>query len=231
MSDKRIWEIDFLRAFSIITMILFHIAYDINEFTGIKINVDSGFWFWLGKSSALTFILLSGISSGFSRNSLKRGIKVFSLGMVLTAVTYAAVGQEYVRFGILHFLGICMIIYPALTRLPDPLLLILIHISFTAGFIFEKINSSFLFLMPFGIVNTDFYTIDYYPLFPYISFFIIGILYYKKFYKKSRSIFKFEIRSRYIEKISRYSIYIYMLQQPVILLIIFTVKLLKNKLY
>lgn len=231
MSDKRIWEIDFLRAFSIITMILFHIAYDINEFTGIKINVDSGFWFWLGKSSALTFILLSGISSGFSRNSLKRGIKVFSLGMVLTAVTYAAVRQEYVRFGILHFLGICMIIYPALTRIPDPLLLILIYISFTAGFIFEKINSPILFLMPFGIVNTDFYTIDYYPLFPYISFFIIGILYYKKFYKKHRSIFKFEIRSRYIEKISRYSIYIYMLQQPVILLIIFTVKLLKNKLY
>ena len=231
MADKRIWEIDFLRAFSIITMTVFHTAYDINAFTGMKINVDSGFWYWLGRSSALTFILLSGVSSGFSRNPVKRGIKVFSLGMIITAITYAAMGQEYIRFGILHFLGICMIIHPALIKLPDYLLLILVYCSFTAGFVFEKINSSISLLMPFGIVSTGFGTIDYYPVFPYISFFIIGILYYKIFYIKHKSIFNFEIKSRYIEKLSRYSIYIYLLNQPVILLIINLVKLLKNKLY
>lgn len=231
MLKKRIWEIDLLRAISIATMIIYHTAYDINEFTGMKINIDSAFWYWLGKSCALTFIFLSGISSGFSKNEVLRGIKVFASGMVITAVTYAAVGNEYVRFGILQFLGVCMVIHPLLIKLPDYILLMFSYLSFIAGFIFDKINSSLLFLMPLGIVNTGFSSIDYFPLFPYISFFITGILYYKLYYKNNRSMFKFELKSNLIEKLSSYSIYIYMLHQPVILLIINALKLSKNILY
>jgi hypothetical protein len=43
--------------------------------------------------------------------------------------------------------------------------------------------------------------------------------------------FKFELKSNLIEKLSSYSIYIYMLHQPVILLIINALKLSKNILY
>ena len=41
-----------------------------------------------GKASALTFIFLAGISSGFSKNTVRRGIKVLVFAMTITLITY-----------------------------------------------------------------------------------------------------------------------------------------------
>jgi len=66
-------EIDLLRTVAMILMVVFHLVYDLNEFAGLDVNYWSGFWYWVGRAAAWTFIFLSGISSGFSRNTIKRG--------------------------------------------------------------------------------------------------------------------------------------------------------------
>lgn len=216
MGNRRIWEIDFLRAIAIILMVIFHIVYDLNEFVGLDIDYLSGFWYWEGKTSALMFIFFAGISSGFSKNTVKRGIKVLIFAMVITLVTYIFFREQYIRFGILHLLGTSMILFPLLKKMNNILLLITaVFIALAAISIKSTLVDTGL-LIPFGVIYRGFATLDYYPISPYLSVFILGILAYKMYYYKGQSIFKFHYKNEYLSMISKNSLAIYLIHQPVL---------------
>ena len=226
MENRRIWEIDLLRAIAIILMVIFHTVFDLNEFVGIDINYLSGFWYWEGKSSALIFIFVAGISSGFSKNSAKRGIKVLVFAMVITLVTYIFFREQYIRFGILHLLGTCMIIFPVLKRINSLLLFISAAVIAFVAAPLQNILTDTSLLLPFGVMNRGFTTFDYYPLSPYLSVFILGVIAYKLFYYKKQSLFKFSYENKGISLISNNSLAIYLIHQPIIVAIIFAIKFL-----
>jgi len=216
LGNRRIWEIDFLRAIAIILMVIFHIVYDLNEFVGLDIDYLSGFWYWEGKTSALMFIFFAGISSGFSKNTVKRGIKVLIFAMVITLVTYIFFREQYIRFGILHLLGTSMILFPLLKKMNNILLLITaVFIALAAISIKSTLVDTGL-LIPFGVIYRGFATLDYYPISPYLSVFILGILAYKMYYYKGQSIFKFHYKNEYLSMISKNSLAIYLIHQPVL---------------
>lgn len=224
--NGRIIEIDFLRTLAIVLMIIFHIVYDLNAFVGIDINYQSGFWYWEGKIAALIFITISGISSGFSRAPIKRGLKVLGYGMIITLVTYMLFREQYVRFGILHLLGTGMILFPIFKKINMWILLLLsIAVFLTRSILAELLATTSLFI-PFGIMYEGFSSIDYYPIFPYISFFILGVLAYKIFYYKGKSLLNINYENRVITIISKNSLIIYLIHQPIILLNIYIFKLL-----
>lgn len=228
LENRRVWEIDFLRAVAIILMVIFHTIFDLNQFAGIKINYLSGFWFWEGKASALTFIFLAGISSGFSRNIAKRGFKVLAFAMVITLATFIFFREEYIRFGILHFLGVAMILSQLLKRINNVLLFIgTAVIALAATSINNAITDTSL-LLPFGVMYRGFATLDYYPLIPYLSVFILGILAYKLYYYKRQSIFKFRFENDYITALSKNSLAIYLMHQPIIIAVIYVSKSITN---
>ncbi len=216
MGNRRIWEIDFLRAIAIILMVIFHIVYDLNEFLGIEADYLSGFWYWEGKTSALMFIFLAGISSGFSKNTVKRGIKILIFAMVITLVTYIFFREQYIRFGILHLLGTSMVLFPLLKKMNNVLLFIsAVFIALTSISIKSTLVDTSL-LLPFGVMYRGFVTLDYYPISPYLSVFILGILAYKMYYYKGQSIFKFHYKNEYLSIISKNSLAIYLIHQPVL---------------
>lgn len=225
---KRIWEIDVLRTIAIILMTIFHMVYDLNEFAGININYTSGFWFWEGRISALLFMFIAGISSGFSKYSVKRGIKVLGLGMGITIVTYIFLREQYVRFGILHLLGTCMILFPYLKKLNNGLLLIMVAAITYASIPLNSITATTSILLPFGVMYGGFNSVDYYPLIPYLSVFILGIFAYKIYYYKKQSIFEFNYENQIITNISKQSLAIYVIHQPILVATIFLFKLLQN---
>ena len=221
VGNRRIWEIDFLRAAAIILMVIFHMVFDLNQFLGIDINYLSGFWYWEGKVSALIFIFLAGISSGFSRNTVRRGIKVLVFAMAITLVTYIFYRGQYIRFGILHFLGISMILFLILKRMNNILLFISAAvIAFTATPLKNAFAGTSL-LLPFGVRYRGFISLDYYPLSPYLSVFILGIIAYKMYYYKKQSLFKFCYKNEHISMISKGSLAIYLIHQPIIIAMIF----------
>lgn len=225
MTNKRIFEIDFLKATAIILMVIFHIVYDLNEFVGIGLDYTTGFWYWVGKISVLLFIFLAGINSGFSKRPIKRGTIVLGFGIVITIVTFVFLRDEYVRFGILHFLGVCMILFPYLKKLNNGILLIIaiaIIVSVNLSNVLAETSIITFFKDIFGGVPT----IDYYPLFPYISAFIFGILAYKIFYYKRVSILNLYLKNRAIYMVSKYSLFIYLIHQFIIIGIIFLFKFL-----
>lgn len=224
MEGKRIWEIDFIRAIAIILMVIFHIVYDLNEFVDINIDYQNGFWYWEGKVSALLFIFLAGISCGYSKNNVKRGIKVLAFAMVITFITYILFREQYVRFGILHFLGISMLLFPLLKRINNLFLFTSAMVIALAAAPLKSVLADTSLLLPLGVMYRGFTSVDYYPLSPYLSMFILGILAYKLYYYKKRSLFKFSYENEYISMISKNSLMIYLLHQPIIVGTIFFVK-------
>ncbi|SKA84903.1 Uncharacterized membrane protein [Caloramator quimbayensis] len=222
MGKNRIIEIDFIRSLAIVLMVSYHIAYDLKEFAGINIPYESNAWFLVGKTSLILFIFVSGISSIFSKNTTKRGFKILFLGMIITAITYIIFPKDYIRFGVLHFLGICIIIAPFLKRINNYLLFITAAFSLILGFYFDNIVSKTWILIPFGILYDGFSTLDYVPLFPYLSVYILGVLFAKKFYTEKKSLFNLDLDFRFISCISKNSLLIYIIHQPVIYFTIFT---------
>jgi uncharacterized membrane protein len=210
LSGNRIWEIDLLRALAIVLMVIFHLVYDLAEFVGLNINYMSGFWFWEGKISALLFIFLAGISSGLCRNTVKRGLKVFLFGMVITIATYIFDKEQYVRFGILHFLGVSMMLFPILNRVKNWGLAILAIISGLIAIPIDNTTLGTSLFLPFGFMYKGFVSMDYYPIFPYIGVFILGVIAYKAYYYKRKSLFQFSFENMAISIMSKNSLLIYL---------------------
>lgn len=215
-------EIDVLRATALVLMILFHLVYDLQVFAGIAIDHKATLWHFVGKTSALLFIFISGLANGFSKSPFKRGLKVLLCGMLVTVATYLFIPEEYVRFGILHFLGLTMLLYPLLNKLPSPLLLVLAVLSVIIGSWFKGQLLTTNLLLPLGLMYYGFTTIDYYPLFPYITATILGMLTYRQLYANHTKPFfsSFRLSFGLTRRLSKNSLLIYLVHQPLLLLII-----------
>lgn len=226
MRTKRYLEIDFFRTIALFLMISYHLIYDLDTWTSFPIDVDHVLWFSVGKLSALLFIFLSGVSSGLSHHPVRNGIRVLLWGLVISLATWIALPDQYVRFGILHFLGTTMILYPLFKKTPSFLLWILVVLFGGLGFFFSDQTTGFIALLPFGLTYPGFSTIDYYPLFPYGAVTLLGILFYRFHYSKENQadsprhrVFAF-LKNPFFQKISRHSLAIYLIHQPILLLLI-----------
>lgn len=237
---NRLKSLDALRTLAIMLMLTYHTAYDLREYSGFPIDYHSPFWSSVGKTSALLFMILSGFSAGLSKNPSRRGLQVFTWGMVITLATYIFMPKTYVRFGILHFLGIGMLLSPYLLRL-KPLVLLLIGVVIgITGHWAAAADVPHAWFLPLGLTYRGFSSIDYYPLFPYLSATIIGILIYKYYQHKygqhsaqtykqhSMPTYRSSLDSenaalaipkrwaRLIENLSKHSLAIYLVHQPLL---------------
>lgn len=227
MEEKnRIWEIDLLRGIAFICMVYDHIMFDLNEIFGLNIHTIDV----IGDFSAIMFMILCGISTTLSRNSIKRGIKVFCVAMGLTAVT-ATVDILFktkliIVFGILHLLGIAMILSYFVKKLPNILIPIISAIIYLISIPLRRIKYLGNILFMFGIHDNTFYSSDYYPLVPFLAFVFIGVFIGKVLYDEKKSLFSFNIKDNPISFIGKHSLLLYVVHQPVVLAILFaTIKI------
>ena len=110
-----------------------------------------------------------------------------------------------------------MILFPLLKRMSNVLLLISSVVIALAAIPIKSTLTDTNLLLPFGIMYRGFTTLDYYPLSPYLSVFILGVLAYKIYYYKRQSIFKFSYENENISMISKNSLAIYLIHQPIII--------------
>ncbi|MCK4968184.1 MAG: DUF1624 domain-containing protein, partial [Candidatus Aenigmarchaeota archaeon] len=120
----RFYELDLLRGIAIILMIFYHALYDLFYFADYSVNLWSGVFWFLGRTSAFLFIFIVGVcmtisysraKKHISRNKLflkyfVRGIKIFSLGLLITLFTYWYLPSGTIYFGILHFIGVSVVL-------------------------------------------------------------------------------------------------------------------------
>ena len=86
----RIPEIDFLRGLALLLMVWHHAMYDVRYIFGIDaFAFQDSYWFYrIGRPIVLAlFLLVSGISTRFSGNNLKRGLRMLLFAVIATVLT------------------------------------------------------------------------------------------------------------------------------------------------
>ncbi|MCM1055727.1 MAG: DUF1624 domain-containing protein [Bacteroides sp.] len=234
-AGKRVGFLDELRGFAIICMVIYHLMFNLNYVFGVDVPIFFEDWFDVIRDIfAGMFICISGIVCNYSSSNLKRGVQCFFIGMVFTFVTAFVTPSSADVFGILHCLGICMmtcgLLESVLKHIPPFVGIVVGAVLFMLTFNFSRgcsgIGNIFRYklpdvlystevLFPLGFPGKGFASLDYFPLFPWLFLFIAGS-FYGVYVKEGRAPkFFYGTRFKFFAAAGRYSIWIYVLHQPI----------------
>ena len=224
-SKPRIWELDALRGVCILCVIVVHFLFDLSFFGGLDLTLPAWYVFIQEYGGAI-FVVLSGVCVTLGSKSVRRGLIVFACGMLITAVTYGMYrlgmsgADVVVKFGVLHLLGVCMLIYPAFKKLPPAALALLGLAIAITGYAIRGVVVPQHWLFPLGLTYEGFTSSDYFPLFPQLGYFLIGAAIGKTAYREKRTFlpgaFQQTPVARFFCWCGRQSLFIYLLHQPIV---------------
>lgn len=235
ISTDRYNLIDAIRAAAIISMIAYHLCYDIFVVYG----VDPSFYryplviLW-ERSICCTFIIISGISLNFSHHGYRRGIIVNLCGLIVTAVTLIFMPSEQIWFGVLNLIGCAMLLTYALRKPLSRLnaaagmTVSLALFAFTYGVPSQWLGFFSIRLIPLpdglyfskylaflGFPSKDFFSADYFPLIPWVFLFVFGYFLWRCIKERNwDGVFRYNIPA--LSLIGRHSLLIYMTHQVVL---------------
>jgi uncharacterized membrane protein len=232
MQAERFWEIDSVRGIAVILMAIFHFFFDINYFRFF--NFGNPAWQWQLAATFIAFLFLSvaGISLSIShaknpspKKFLLRGAKIFSLGLLITAATWIYPHEGFIQFGILHLIGLGIIL--SIPFLKFKKLNLALGLAFLAtGFFLQTRHFNFPWLLWLGFMPQGFYTLDYYPLLPWFGLVLVGIFLGKEIYPNGKRHLteKTEPKNlRFLSFLGKHSLAFYLLHQPIIIAALFLV--------
>ena len=131
---KRFFEIDFIKGFATIFMIIFHFFYLMYFMDIVKFEIKQGILHMMAKISHTIFILMVGVNSAISYNKFreknkklyekdktsfnnqyigkvaKRSLFLLLAGLTMTVLSYLGFGNLFVKFGIFHFVGVALLL-------------------------------------------------------------------------------------------------------------------------
>ena len=244
--NKRVAELDFLKGLAVLYMIFDHIMYDLGfvlrtsfESEGFVRACNWAMNFYLRNSTkAMTFVLcasifllVSGICASFSKNPLKDGIilTIISVGITVVSIIASKIAGTNLTiwFGIFHLFAACHLLTPLLKKIPENILPILAILLMVIGFYFKTIQVSFNPLVIFNFKGTNFFSADYYPILPHISYYILGLFIGKKIYTERKTLVGFTAWKGFfpLRFVGAYSLYVYVIHQVIIYVVIYLLTL------
>ncbi len=113
----RVRLFDAVRGFSVVSMVLFHLCYDLVFIEGVSVA-----WFappaqdvWRA-SISWTFLFVSGWMCSFSHSNLVRSLRYLAVALGIFAVTSVAAVDDPISFGIIFCIGAATLIDALLER-------------------------------------------------------------------------------------------------------------------
>lgn len=224
---KRIWELDVLRGVCILGMVAVHLIYDLQTFFSLPFLADSQLFAIVKQWGGVLFLLISGICVTLGSHPVRRGLIVFACGLLCSAVTAGmyflnmADKSIIIYFGVLHCLGVCMLLWPLFKRLPVWALGLLgLGLTVLGLWISGNVVVDFPWLIPLGLVPGDFVSSDYFPLLSNLGFFLVGAFLGKTLYRKKETLLPRVNPANpvlaFFTLLGKWSLPVYLLHQPLI---------------
>lgn len=253
-STDRAFELDFLRGIAIVMMVFMHFSYDVRyEFGMDAFGYLHSPWFWtfVHPIILVLFVGLSGICCTFSKNNLKRGLRLLAVALTFTIVTYVI--TEYVGvycliiFNVLHVLSISTLIYALIAFIEqkakikaEQITFILLLLGCWVMMLINNISmydseDTSVIMYAFGVdVRGVPPTADYMALVPWMGVFLACAAGGRILYKEKKTLFagagkKVRAVTRPLEFLGRHSLLIYLVHQPLVYGILYIIFLIAGK--
>ena len=233
----RIFLLDIARGVCVLAMIAYHFCWDLGYFGFVDLRtITQGLGLFIAQLIGLSFITIAGISSrilslseNFKKKFLKRLFKLILISAVISVATFMLNQNSFIFFGILHFLSVCSIVSLVLIQIKHSFHFLLIF--FGAAIIS---TSGITFNLPFmlswlGLSSEIPVTNDFYPLFPWITFYFFGFwlgeVIQRKLNKKNDN-FSMSINSvgvfwKFFGYLGQKALVVYILHQPILFSLFF----------
>jgi len=232
--SQRFIELDILRGFAILFMIILHLLWDLDYFGIIPLNYN---FYSLNIIVPVIFFILVGICQAVNNNkylnqprkmyfrTIQRGLWILNLGMLFTVLTAVFLPDKPILFGVLHCIGCCIILSTLLLRFKSTnvILATLIIVSGLALGLFYTTESPNMVELAAGIHESDVaaHTIDYFPILPWFGVCLLGITLGNILYKDNKRRFPLPDLSKFkpskpFSWLGQHSLAIYLVHQPII---------------
>ena len=235
---RRISVFDAVRGFSVVSMVLFHLCYDLRFIAGVG---EPMAWFapplqdvWRC-SISWTFLFVAGCMCPLSRNNLRRAAQYGAVALGIWVVTTLAAVDTPISFGIIYCMAACTLVawvLSSLGALPrGPYAAAALFATFLAlqglsrgvvgiGPLSVKLPSE-LYATPWlawlGLPGGDFASGDYYPLLPYLALYLAGAALGTHWAARGYPAWAREARLGPLNFIGRHALAVYVAHQPVLL--------------
>src|SRR4029077_19222232 len=175
--------LDAARGLALPAMVVFHFSFDLDGLGLAALDVGGDpRWRWFARLIAGSFLALSGMSlviahaKGMRWEAYLRRLAILAgAALVVTLATWLMMPREFIFFGILHSIAVASVIGLAFLRLPWPAtmiaaILVLLAPDFVASAVFDA-----PFLRWLGLSTITPATLDFEPVFPWLSPFLAGM--------------------------------------------------------
>jgi uncharacterized membrane protein len=164
---KRLPEIDALRGIAVVLMVLYHVAVIVDLVGLLEVPLEHWTWMLLARITQFLFLGLVGVgvflsTKGF-QGQLVRGLNVLSAGFLASFATWLIFGADFVRFGVLHFIGVAIPLVYLFKKRP--------HFALVGAALAWTLSEAFGPLLD----PIFFSPLDYFPLFPWLSVPLLGL--------------------------------------------------------
>ncbi|MBI3958054.1 MAG: DUF1624 domain-containing protein [Chloroflexi bacterium] len=234
-SGRRLWEIDTWRGLAIVSMVIYHLAWDLRAFAEVYIDLFSPFWFYFQRSIASSFVLLVGISLTVTYNRalqkpdrtkglywkfFRRGLLVFGTGLAMgTILRFLGAGR--IDFGVLHMIGVSILLaYPFLRF--RWLNLLFIAILMPLSYYLKTIPVTTEAWVWLGMTPPGYAPQDFFPLVHWFAVVLIGVFIGNSLYTKGVRQFALRDYSAFfpfnlLGFLGQHSLLIYVIHQPILI--------------
>lgn len=189
-APTRLWEVDLLRTAAIVMMVVYHLAYDVRFLSpAVAIDPFNGGWRALQVVTASSFLTLVGMSfwihhrrlldrgiTGLAawRTTAPRGGQVAAGALLVSLATFVALGDDAVRFGILHLIAVAhLLVLPLLVRL-GAWNAVLGAVVIGGGLALKGTATAVPALMVLGLDPGE-TGVDWFPLLPWMGLPLLGV--------------------------------------------------------
>lgn len=227
---RRIGAIDMMRGIALVAMTLYHFVWDL-EFNGWVLpgtTLEPG-WIFFARSIAFSFLFLVGVSLVLAHGQTirwasfwKRFAMVAGAAALISLVTWFAVPNAFIFFGILHAIALFSLLGLLFVRLPWfwPVLAAVTLYGIKTSFSADIFSHPTLLWV--GLATIPPVANDYVPLFPWFGATLLGIatariITHRDKWKSIAKLILPNVADKPLQFIGRHSLIYYLLHQPILL--------------